>query len=514
MSNKPINMNKLRQVLKLHYQGQGSKSISKLTGVARNTVKKYILQASIIKLTELEMGKHSDFTLDELFRSMPSETPTDRVHELYEFFRLEDRKMSRRGMTLHQFWKDYVVRHPNGFKITAFYKYYRIWKKRVTPSMHIDHKAGDKMFVDFAGEKLRLVDKQTAEIKEVEVFVAILGASQLTYVEAVDSQKKEEFITACENALHYFGGVPAAIVPDNLKSAVTKTHRYEPQINENFEAFAIHYGMAVLPARAYKPKDKSLVEGAVKITYRRIYVHLSSEPYESLEELNKDIWKYLEIHNKTPMQGLDYSRKQQFEDYERNALQPLPSIRFEIFKLARLTVMKNGYVQLTEDRHYYSVPHQYVSKKIKLIYTVTKVKIFYKYQIIAEHIRLRKRGAFSTNPDHLASEHKFQTEWNPEHFILRAREIHPDVENYISGLLASRQYPEQAYRGCMGILSFAKRVGVDRLAKACRRGHEAGSYGFKTIETILQKGLENYREEHSTRPMPGHNNIRGKEYYK
>lgn len=311
----------------------------------------------------------------------------------------------------------------------------------------------------------------------------------------------------------YFGGTPSAIVPDNLKSAVTKTHRYEPKINELFEAFASHYCMAVVPARAYKPKDKSLVEGAVKISYRRIYVHLSSEPYESLESLNQDIWKYLEIHNNTPLQGLDYSRRQQFEDYEKQALQPLPPYRFEVFKQASLTVMKNGYVQLYEDLHYYSVPHEYVSKKIKLVYTVSKVKIFYKYNLIAEHNRLRKRGTYSTNPEHLASEHKFQTEWNPEHFIQRAREIHPEVETYIKDLLEHRSYPEQGYRACMGILSFAKRVGNDRLAKACRRANEAGSYSYRTIEMILQKGLENYQDDISTKPMPGHENIRGKEYY-
>jgi transposase len=506
-------MNKLRQVLKMHFQGHGSKYISRITGIARNTVKKYVLQAQLIKLSDQEFGNHSDLSLSELFKALPSEVPVDRIHALHLFFRSEDKKMSRRGMTRNQLWKEYIEKHPNGFKTTAFYKHYRLWKRRVTPSMHIEHKAGDKVYVDFAGEKLKIVNKQTGEIIDVEVFVAILGASQLTYVEAILSQQKEDFITACENALLYFGGTPSAIVPDNLKSAVTKTHRYEPKINELFEAFASHYCMAVVPARAYKPKDKSLVEGAVKISYRRIYVHLSSEPYESLESLNQDIWKYLEIHNNTPLQGLDYSRRQQFEDYEKQALQPLPPYRFEVFKQASLTVMKNGYVQLYEDLHYYSVPHEYVSKKIKLVYTVSKVKIFYKYNLIAEHNRLRKRGTYSTNPEHLASEHKFQTEWNPEHFIQRAREIHPEVETYIKDLLEHRSYPEQGYRACMGILSFAKRVGNDRLAKACRRANEAGSYSYRTIEMILQKGLENYQDDISTKPMPGHENIRGKEYY-
>jgi len=180
-------------------------------------------------------------------------------------------------MTLLHLWVDYIVKHPDGYSRTGFYHHYNVWKRRAQPSMHMDHKAGDKIFVDFAGEKLKIVDTDTGEIKSVEVFVGILGSSQLMYVEAVETQRVEDFISCCENALHYFGGAPSAIVPDNLKSAVIKTNRYEPKLNENFEAFAVHYGMSVLPARAYKPKDKALVEGAVKISYNSIYTHLPSE---------------------------------------------------------------------------------------------------------------------------------------------------------------------------------------------------------------------------------------------
>src|SRR4030095_4219342 len=241
----------------------------------------------------------------------------------------ETKRLRKRGVTLLQLWHDYRLIHPDGFQQTSYYHYYSIWKKRTDPSMHMEHKAGDKMFVDFAGEKLKIVDTQTGEIKLVEVFVAILGASQLTYVEAVYSQKVEEFIGACENAILFLGGSPAAVVPDNLKSAVTKTHKYEPWLNENFAIFAEHYGMAVLPARVRRPKDKSLVEGAVKITYQRIYAKIHDQTFTSLEELNAAILHHLEVHNYTSFQGRNYSRRQQFEEMEKSTLQPLPFLRFE-----------------------------------------------------------------------------------------------------------------------------------------------------------------------------------------
>jgi transposase len=234
------------------------------------------------------------------------------------------------------------------------------------PATRQDHKAGDKLYVDFAGVKLNLTNKETGEVTDVEVFVAILGASQLTYVEAVTSQQKEDFIAACENTLHYIGGVPAAIVPDNLKAAVTKSHRYEPtagrpRLNEAFADFAYQYGTTILPVRAYRPGDKAFVEGAVKIIYSRIYALLRKQVYSSLFELNSAILQALEVNNSQLLRGRNYSRRLQFEVVERSALAPLPLLRYEFKKHAHVTVMKNGHVCLGADKHYYSVPYRFFS---------------------------------------------------------------------------------------------------------------------------------------------------------
>jgi transposase len=287
----------------------GTRKISERTGVSRTTVIKYLERYRSLRTPWSELSGLSDKDLDALFHQEPTREPTVKEKELYAFFPDEEKKLKLPGVTLRKLWEEYFLKHPDGYKSTAFYKHYNRYKHRSHPSMHMTHKAGDKMFVDYAGEKLEVIDTATGEIKKVEVFVAILGASQLTYVEAVESQSLEDFILCSENALHFFGGAPSAIVPDNLKSAVTKTSKYEPQINENFEAFADHYGMSVVPARAYKPKDKALVEGAVKITYNRIYTNVREQKFTSLEMLNANIRLHLQNHNLQNFVGRKYSRQ-------------------------------------------------------------------------------------------------------------------------------------------------------------------------------------------------------------
>jgi hypothetical protein len=298
-----------------------------------------------------------------------------------------------------------------------------------------DHKAGDKLYIDFAGVKLSIVDKQTGELTEVEVFVAILGASQLTYVEAVNSQQKEDLIAACKNTFYYIGGVPAAIVPDNLKAAVIKSNKYEPTLNEAFADFADHYGTTILPARAYRPRDKALVEGAVKIVYSRIYAPLRKQVYSSLSELNAAIWIALETHNNQLLRGRNYSRRLQFEEVERSALAPLPVLRYEFKKQLHATVMKNGHVCLSVDKHYYSVPYRFICKKFKPLFSNSLVEAYYHYERIALHKRVKSPYNYSTDKEHLASTHRFVTDWTPDRFWEWGSSIHEDVRLYIHKIL-------------------------------------------------------------------------------
>lgn len=514
MANKPITMSKLRQVLKLYCQGQNKLQVSTITGLSRNTVKKYIHTFIGLKTTWDEVSQLSDKDLDELFCNEPQPSIDDRLSPLHDFLKDQEKRLKQRGVTLLRLWEDYHRQHPDGFKMTAFYRHYNLYKRRVHPSMHMTHKAGDKIFVDYTGEKLEVVDATSGEVKIMEVFVAILGASQLTYVEAVESQRVEDFIGCCENALHYFGGAPNAIVPDNLKSAVIKSNRYEPKLNENFEAFADYYGMAVLPARAYKPKDKALVEGAVKITYMRIFASLPKALPTSLDQLNERIRLLLDVHNCTSFKGRSYSRQQQFEEMEKATLQPLPEKRFELRSSSVATVMKNGHVCLGADKHYYSVPFGYISKKVRVLYSKSIVEFYYKYELIATHQRVRSAHNYTTDPSHMATQHQVLAEWNPDFFLAQARSISKEVEFYIAQVLHKKPHPEQAYKSCQGILSFAKRVGHQRLIKACQRGHAYGLYHFRAIEDILQRGLDLYDlEEERQLPMPEHENIRGKNYY-
>lgn len=499
----------------MYSQGRSKLSIAEQTGVSRNTAKKYMATYDASGLTFEQINSLNDKELDDFFGTVKEPPSQDRLRTLQRCFPHIDKELKRTGVNRRMLWEAYKKEFPDGFAYTQFCFHLTKWKARVNPVMHQDHKAGDKLYVDFAGVKLNLTDKETGEVTDVEVFVAILGASQLTYVEAVMSQQKEDFIAACENTLHYIGGVPAAIVPDNLKAAVTKSHRYEPTLNEAFADFADHYGTTILPARAYRPRDKALVEGAVKIVYSRIYAPLRKQVYSSLTELNSAILQALEVHNSQLLRGRNYSRRLQFEEIERSALGPLPLLRYEFKKHAHVTVMKNGHVCLGVDKHYYSVPYRFIGKKIKLLYSTSLVEMYYHYERIALHKRVKSPYSYSTDKEHLASTHRFVTDWTPERFLEWAASIHDDVRLYILKILDRKQHPEQAYRSCIGILSFAKKAGEQRLISACQRALSYGIYNYKTIQTILEKNMDQYEDSlfADELQMPKHDNIRGEDYY-
>lgn len=518
MANNPITMNKVREILRLYTQGVSKLGISQQTGTARNTLKKYIRNFRVSGLTFDKISAMSDKELDERFGNAPMVFPNEKLTELNKLFPSIDKELKRKGWTRELAWKKYLETNPDGYRFTQFCGYYKQWKKRVNPVMHFDHKAGDKMYVDYTGEKLQVIDQTTGEIKDVEIFVSILGASQLLYAEASYTQQKEDFFGCLENALEYYGGVPAGIVPDNLKTAVTKSCKYEPTVNETFEDFAAHYSTTILPTRAYRPRDKSLVEGAVKIIYTRIFTKIREKEYFSIEELNADIAQYLEATNNAFMKGRPYSRRMQFEEIERVALRPLPALRYEFKKRANLTVGKNGYIYLSEDKHYYSVPYTYIGKKVKVLYSRSNVEIFYHYQSIAAHPRLRSPYNYSTEKEHLASTHRFVAEWSPERFLSWAQSIHPTVHDYIEQILSRKNHPEQAYKTVMGIMNLGKKTNQSRLIKACSIAHAYGYYNYATVRSILEKEIDLIEEEilptHSNEQMPEHENIRGDEYYK
>lgn len=513
MANNLLSMSKIRQILRLYSQERSKLLIAQQTGVSRNTIKKYLKEFSQSGLSFAEITELNDKDLEELFVHPEDKPINTKLHYLHSLFPSMDKELRKKGITRQLLWQEYKSKNIDGAGRSQFNYYFALWKKQVNPTMRIEHKAGDKLFVDFAGDKLQIIDKQTGELQDVEVFVAILGASQLTYVEAVMSQQKEDFIAACEGALHYYGGVPLAIVPDNLKSAVTKSSKYEPILNETFADFAEHYNTTILPTRAYKPRDKALVENAVRIMYTRIYAKIRGNEYFTLDELNQGIRIALEEHNQLLLTGKNYSRRQQFEEVERHTLLPLPELRYELKKQLFVTVMKNGHVSLNVDKHYYSVPYRYIGRKVKLLFSRHSVEIFYSYERIAIHKRLKSPYNYTTDKEHLASSHRFVSDWTPERFLSWAEGIHEDVRLYVLKILDRKQHPEQAYKSCVGILGFAKKVGNDRLTKACQRALGYGIYNYKTIQKILEMGLDTQMEEEESVEMPQHDNIRGEEYY-
>lgn len=514
MSNARLGMIKIRQVLRLFSDGYSLRSISIQLNVSREAVTKY---ASLYKASNLNYSDVEQMTDLDILSIFDNATKSGNINleELLSSFPLMEKELNKTGMTKLLIWSKYKFNNPDGYNYSRFCHYFTQWRLSNKSSMHFEHKSGDKMYIDFTGKKLHFSDISTGEITEVEVFVAVLGASQLTYVEAVRSQRKEDFIKAVENALHYFKGVPQAIVPDNLKSAVTKSNKYEPQINETFADFALHYGTTILPTRSYKPKDKALVEGAVKIVYTRIFTEINDNIYFSLGSLNQSIAQLLEKYNNIKLTGKQQSRREIYETSELFELKALPINRYEIKNYQQATVYKTSHVWLSVDEHYYSVPYRFINRKVQVIYTSTAVEIYYNHERISFHQRDYRKHSYSTISEHMPTSHQFVAEWNPTKFIKWANDIGDPTEELIRIILQTKSHPEQGYKSCIGILSFGKKYGNHRLNSACSRAISYNSYNYMTIKNILEKGLDKIESNNQDQyKLPYHENIRGSQYYR
>jgi len=514
MAGTTIIMSKLKHILRLRSDGVPIQTIAKASGLSRNTVKKYLRLIEEKKLEADDLLKMEDAVLDALLNDQEPENQ-GRYQSLALLFPYIEKELSRTGVNRWVLWGEYRMVDPDGYSYSQFCDYYRQWKKTLGGNFHQTFVPGEKMFIDFAGKKLSVVDPQTGEARPIEVYIAVLGFSQMTYVEGVESQKTEDLIGASQNTLHFFGGVPRVIIPDNLKSAVQKADKYEAEINTAFLDFANHYGTTVLPTRSRKPQDKAIVEKTVSIVYSRIFAPLRDRIFYSLAALNKAIAELLAIHNQQCFQQRSESRSELFEQ-EKKSLMPLPADLYEIRKFKEVTVMKNGYIQIYEDKHSYTVPYRFIGQKVKLIYSATHVYVYFKKERIAYHRRVKSYG-YTTTPEHLSSTNKFVSEWNPDKFISWAGSISPVVKEYIINILNSASYPEQAYRSCVGILSYEKKVGAERLIKAIERSTNYGAFNYTMIKRILEKGLDKiaYGEEPASQAsLPLHDNIRGAKDYK
>lgn len=507
----------IREIIRMKDNGLSNNKISKNLGKSRTTIIKYlgVIESSGVCFKELLELKEED--LSELFDIPNVLIPVSREQnhkDLHSFFPYLEKELKRVGVTRQILWAEYKAKYPEGVMYSQFCEQYNKWNFKSEGYMPTIHKVGEKLFIDYAGKKLHIIDKETGEIKPVEVFVATLGASQYTYVEASYSQQIPDFIGSVQNCLHYLGGVPACIIPDNLKSAVTKSNKYEPYVNEQFACFASHYNTSIMPARALKPKDKSLVEGAVNITYTRIHAALRNKEFYSIIELNLAIKELLLVYNQTPFQKKENSRRSLFLEVEQEALKPLPIEKYELRDYKIATVQKNCHVYYSTDKNYYSVPNAYIGKKVKLVLTQNVVEIYHNQTRIALHSRSRKAYNYVTEKEHMPVSHTYNADWSSEYFITWAQKIGASTKEYIEKILDKKQYPEQSYKSCLGILNMATKTGTERLNNACKRAlsYDAVSYNF--IKNILERGLDKEEElDLFNATVSNHKNIRGSQYY-
>jgi transposase len=514
MPRRRISMNKIREMLRLNESKLSNRQVARALNISRPVVGEYLAKFEKSGLSYTAIKEMSDAELMKVFETKWKEK-SYKYRILSEKFEYFAKELKKTGVRLAGLWKEYKEENPDGYDYSRFCYHYQVWRNASQLTMHIDHKAGEKMFVDFTGKKMEIYDVKTKQFLEVEIFVAILPASQLTYVEATESQKKENWIKANENALWYFGGVTRAITPDNLKSGVTNSDKYEPDINPVYADFARHYDTVILPTRPGKSRDKAYVENAVKIVYMRIFAALRNQIFYSLEELNVAIIQQLEIHNNTYFQRMKISRRELFNEIEKHVLKSLPLQKYEWKNFLSKKVQFNYHIEITEDKHYYSVPWQYRGKQVRIIYTTDVVEIYNSNnERIAFHKRDKRINGYTTLSEHRHPNHEFYAEWSPEKLINWSNKIGNDVKAMIEKVLESWQYPEQAFKSCLGILSLAKKYGNDRLNLACSRALRFNYYSGKAVKNILEKGLDKIQEEViTTEPLPEHKNIRGENYY-
>jgi transposase len=423
------------------------------------------------------------------------------------------KELRRKGVTLHLLWEEYKQAHPEGLQYSQFCARYQVFRDTVDLPMRQHHKAGEKMFVDYCGQTLDFTDGSSGQTRQAQVFVAVLGASNYTYAEACFSQSLAEWVMAHAHAFSFFGGVPELIVPDNLKSGVSMTHRYEPEINKSYEEMANHYGCVVVPARVRKPKDKAKVEKGVQDVERRILAPLRHRRFFSLHEINMAIAELLTRYNEAPFQKMPGSRRSLFEQLDKPALRLLPTHAYEYAHWQKARVNIDYHVAI--EGHFYSVPYQLVKQEIEVRVTTTTVECFHKNKRVASHLRSQHKGQFSTIAEHMPQKHQQYAQWTPERLVHWAKKTGPFTAAAVEHILSNRPHPQQGFRSCLGIMRLGKEYGDQRLEAACQRALALSSVNYRSLESILKKNLEK-KPLTKTIPKPPteHNNIRGPEYYR
>ena len=515
MAGKPKPMSQIKQLLQLHKQGKGKKHIANVLGVSKNTVKSYLSKIENGQLDIDELLSLEDPTLETKFFAGNPAYKEERYESLKNNLSYYVNELNKTGVTRQLLWEEYIETNPTGYKKTQFYHHLRQYENSSKPTMVLKHIAGEKLYIDFAGKKLSYVDKTTGEVIECQVFVACLPYSDYSFAMAVRSQCIEDFIFALSCCLKDIGGVPQTIVPDNLKSAVIKSSRYEPTINRALEDFANHYNTTITPTRSYKPRDKALVENQVSLIYSRVYAKLRNQIFFDLPSLNKAIKEKILHHNQTRMQQKDYCREEKFQAEEKHKLKQLPQSDYEVKYYNELTVAKNNHIYLGNDKHYYSVPYIYTGQKVKVIFTRSYVSVYYKGKQIARHARDYVKGAYTTVREHLCSNHKHYMDRSPEYYINRTKGKSENFGLLIKIIFGQDKYPEHMYKTCDGLFNLERKTDRDIFDKACMIAIQHNCYSYRFIDNLIANNMVKlYTENEPAEDKPVNNpNTRGKGYY-
>ena len=509
-------MRNIREVLRLKWhKGLSNRQIAISCAISRSSVGEHITKAKKAGLC-WPLPEHLDDTaLEWMLYTAPEKSQAAKMvmpsmQYLYD-------ELKRKGVTLTLLWYEYKQGNPSGYQYSYFCDQYNRWKKTLDVALRQEHRAGEKLFVDYAGQTVPITDQKTGCITHAQIFIACLGASNYIYAEASLSQNLHDWIQAHVNCFAFFGGVPEIVVPDNLKSGITNPCRYEPDVNPTYQELADHYDTAVIPARVRKPKDKAKVETGVKFAETWILAALRNHTFFSLGDLNQAIAKKLTELNNKKFQKLPTNRRQQFEKLDKPALKPLPESRYEyaLWKKARVNI--DYHIEI--ERHYYSVPYQLVKQQVDVRFTSRTVEVLYKNRRVASHKRSYRKGGFTTLPEHMPEKHKRYLEWTPARIIKWAGEAGPCTKKLVLEIINNKPHQQQGYRACIGIMRLGdKRYGRERLEAACSRSLAIQSYSYKSVESILKKGLDQQplvTDSAKTQSAPAiHDNIRGKDYYR
>lgn len=503
-------MRKIHEVLRLHFEHRRSKRvIARTINASPTTVSDYLARAKLAGITYPLPA-----TIDEaaLERALFPPTEPSSVHRPEADWPKVHQELRRKGVTLELLWQEYKSEQADGLQYSAFCNHYRNWRQRLTLSMRQTHTPGERLFIDYAGQTVGIIDGNTGEVREAQIFVAVLGASNYTFLEATWSQQLPDWIGSHVRALDFYGGCTELWVPDNLRSGVSKASRYEPDINPTYHDLADHYGVAVLPARSRKPKDKAKVENGVLVVSRWVLARLRHQRFFSLNELNRELKVLLADLNSRPFKKLPGCRASAFAEMDRPALRPLPVERYEYADWKEARVGVDYHVEY--DGHYYSVPCQHARVEVRVRATQNTVEVFLRGLRIASHARCAFKGRHTTIDAHMPAAHREVAGWTAETLTGRATAIGPRCAVLVERLLHQRRHPQQAFRSCLGVLSLAQKYGVARLEAACARALKYNAVSWSSLQSILKNGLDQ-EPLTSQRPLelPEHENLRGASYY-